>query len=407
MDLPTQDLPEDEAGVRAFNARMAGAYDAITYDPLFPPDIEPERLFGLAGLYGCAPPAGKALDVLDIGSGVGSMLRHLAQKTSGTLVGIDLSPAACERARAALAPEGDRARIVCADVLDIEAEALGQADLIYCAGVLLLVPTMVRRRILDLAAQCLRPGGLLVINAYAGTMPAIMGAVARVVRGTVDPALDSATRIAQARLVLDQLKAQYAGTQPLQETLREATDILSGFSDVTLFHELLTAITPVPTTEIEARLAPAGIHYLGYLNQAGPRFDTSRQRALAADVQDLLGGGYRFTLYAKPVKESRPIPLPLAPVRWTTGLKPEGEVKYGEPVHFADPAKGSLDLHHPLVQAAIVAIGLEPLSYDQMIQRAQVELAAKGVFAEIGSELIVERDLEVLRRHNLVMPVGG
>src|SRR5690606_20693950 len=111
--------PDALAAARAFNAQVAGQYDALAYEPVPEPLLDPDRVLGMAALYGCAPPPGQAVDVLDIGCGVGVQLEQAATKAGGALVGTDISPAACARARARLAGAGGRARILAADLLDL------------------------------------------------------------------------------------------------------------------------------------------------------------------------------------------------------------------------------------------------------------------------------------------------
>ena len=124
-----------------------------------------DAILGIARLYGAG---GNVRDVLDLGCGGGGTLLQIADDVPGRLVGVDLSPQSCELARAQLAPHGDRARIICGDLLSLEPEDLGQFDMIYLVGVLYILPPSEHQALLVLAARCLRPGGLLIVSYYSG-----------------------------------------------------------------------------------------------------------------------------------------------------------------------------------------------------------------------------------------------
>ena len=103
--------------VRAANARIARAYDQVHYDPGADPELDADKLFGLAALHGVSS---TPRDVLDLGCGAGQLLRRIGGQLTGRLVGVDLSAAACERARANLKPLGARVEVICADLLDLD-----------------------------------------------------------------------------------------------------------------------------------------------------------------------------------------------------------------------------------------------------------------------------------------------
>jgi ubiquinone/menaquinone biosynthesis C-methylase UbiE len=98
--------------------------------------------------------------VLDIGSGTGLLLEHLAGSRPGLrmIVEVDLAEAMLRQARA----KGDaRARFVCADAVRLPLAA-GSFDAVLCFGVLPHIP--------DVDAACrgllaaLKPGGVLAVG---------------------------------------------------------------------------------------------------------------------------------------------------------------------------------------------------------------------------------------------------
>ena len=56
-----------DVDVRVVNAKIGQNYDTLPYDCRADPDLDPERVLGLAALYGCAPDAGADIDILDLG----------------------------------------------------------------------------------------------------------------------------------------------------------------------------------------------------------------------------------------------------------------------------------------------------------------------------------------------------
>jgi len=105
----------------------------------------------------------RAIRVLDIGCGTGSLLFRLAEALpQATLVGIDISSANIRAAQRQQAdrPSAARVQFETADYLRFQAEPF---DAIVADGVLHLVPCDTQALVRKLAAD-LRPGGLLVCS---------------------------------------------------------------------------------------------------------------------------------------------------------------------------------------------------------------------------------------------------
>lgn len=98
-------------------------------------------------------------DVLEVGCGSGALLADLATRVGGDAVGVELDPAAAERARIVL---GEAAAVHQGDVLELE---LGRRfDLVVARWVLSFLHQP--KRAVERMAAHLQPGGLLVIQDY-------------------------------------------------------------------------------------------------------------------------------------------------------------------------------------------------------------------------------------------------
>lgn len=163
--------------VKAHNESIASDYSNLVYDPILAAFVDPDRVFGQAAMFG---EVGRPVDVLDLACGTGAQLLRVAEKVSGRLVGVDISPGPIRIAQERLAPYGSRADVRCADLLETDAASLGQFDLIYNIGVIYATPPAVQRRILDLIGQCLRPGGVALISWHSGGAPALRSVLHRI-----------------------------------------------------------------------------------------------------------------------------------------------------------------------------------------------------------------------------------
>ena len=70
--MPSLPASVENHDVRAVNAKIGENYDTLPYDCHPDPELDPERVLGLAALYGCAADGDVAIDVLDLGCGTGT-----------------------------------------------------------------------------------------------------------------------------------------------------------------------------------------------------------------------------------------------------------------------------------------------------------------------------------------------
>ena len=329
-------------------------YDAVPYDGGAQAGLSLAQVRGAAAALGFAPTAGPVLDVLDVGCGVGSQLFQAAQHSAGRMVGIDASEAACAEARARGAGLGARWQILHGDAATIDAGgldaggldaggldrgALGQFDVIYVIGTLYIVPALARARMLARLAGCLKPGGVVVMNYYAGLAGLARTRLGRLLHVQNDPAWPVAQQVAMARANLQSITDAVPAGGVTREIVLATLAGMGGSSDTVLFHEALGRVfDTLITADIEAVLAPEGVSFLNYIPPAPVRAGAeSRAAAQAADAWDFAtGGGYRVALFGRGGLAGEGVRHP--GLVWTTTL--EAAAPQDGVACFADPRRG-------------------------------------------------------------------
>lgn len=290
----------DDDILRGLNKLIAGNYDLVPYDEPASPGLDPEHVFALAARYGAKRDA-RNIDVLDLGCGTGAQLERTAELTTGKIVGTDLSQTAYVKAVARTARFGSRCRFMCADFLDLEADDLGTFDLIYHVGVLYVTPPPVQRYLLNLIADCLKPGGLAVISYYAGTVPLLMAGLHKVLRASADnaesPAEQVRTARAQIRVIANTIARQAGDHRLMSGVLQQ----VAATQDTVFFHEMLNqSFGTLTTSALELALGARGVHFLNWM-QPAPFEDgaSPKARAMMADAYAFAGGGYFYGVFQK------------------------------------------------------------------------------------------------------------
>lgn len=390
--------------LHALNAKIARAYDLVPYDPVAIPAMDPERVFGLAALYGGAPEATE-FDVLDLGCGTGSQLDRIAPQSKGRLVGTDLSRSACELARARCAKYGDRCRILNADFLDLDAAELGQFDLIYNIGVLYVTPPAVHRRILELISACLKPRGVAVISYYAGMIAILTAGAHQILSAAVDPMASPDVQVREARARLQEIGGILTRQPGDHKVALAALQQLYARSDSILFHEMLNQnFTAIFTSSLDAALGARGVHFLNWMmpERLG-NIASARGRATLADAQSLAGGGYYYAAFGKCAASQGASPGP-ARVRWQTEMKRTGtDAKTGLGV-FRDPGLGvSATAGNHMTEAMLEVLVEKPAVWARLFEAAEEKRAGRGIAP--GSAGALEQDFLTLWQHGLVTPI--
>ncbi len=295
----TSDISDDTV-LRGVNALIAENYDRVPYDQPASPGLDPEHVFALAAKYGPVRNH-RAADVLDLGCGTGTQLERVGDLTSGRLVGTDLSQAAYIKAVTRTARFASRCKIHHADFIDLDADALGQFDLIYNIGVIYVTPPAVQRHLLDLIARCLKPGGLAVISYYAGTVPLLMAGLHKVLRAGTDLSESPQDQVRTARSHIHVIANTISRQQGDHRLMAGVLQQVHGTPDTIFFHEMLNqSFGTLTTSALEFALGLQGVHFLNWMQPAPFEPDASpRARAMMADAYSFAGGGYFYGVFRK------------------------------------------------------------------------------------------------------------
>lgn len=346
-------------------------------------------------------------DVLDLGCGTGAQLERIAPQMQGRLVGVDISAESCNRAHERIRAAGNRSQILQADLLDLQPEELGRFDLIYCVGVIFVVPLAVRRQIVRLLAACMKPGGVAVLGYYAGSLDTLRANLHQTLRSTIPEGLERGAAIAYARKHLCQMQMMASDSGRESELLRVALHQTQELPDTIFFHEVLNqCFVSIQTTEIERSLASHGIGFASYLG-ATPfsGLDSSASRAIAADTHDYFNSSYRHAVFVRWTDENQSPDVRRDGIRWhsllreipTTRVDPQATV-------FQTPDHRSITVRGPVTSSMLRSLQNGPMTWREAYTQALRAAVAEGLRCAPDQEEISSSGFSGLWFHNYIYP---
>lgn len=380
--------------VRAVTNKIAEGYDLVPYNPngTGSPGLDPSQVFGVAALHGDFPVRAD-FDVLDLGCGGGGQLLRAAAQTTGRLVGIDISRAACDEAGSRCAVLGSRCRILHADLLDLNIAGLGTFDLIYLVGVFYVVPPAVQKRLVETLEACLKPGGIVMLSYYSPPIWRSIDALRRSIHAAIDLSAPPAERIRAARSHIESAVRD----RPGDISERIITHALT--CDVpTFFHEMLgPVLAPVSTVTLEETLGAAGIHFLNWVFP-GPFAHMAAPAARAQAADRMPGGGYHYAVFANGTGIGG-IDAAWTYVQWQTRLRRAGASGFGLAI-FADPASGqALEIPNSTTAQMLDALAAGPRPWAVLLD-AMAALPSGTAYAAA-----VKKDFLALWQQGAIAPL--
>ncbi len=386
-------------------AEIGRSYDVVPYDPGPHGGLGLAQVRGAAAALGVAVSSGPVLDVLDIGCGTGAQLLHAAAESQGRMVGIDASAEACGRARALGAPLGGRWTILHGDAAGADAAALGRFDVVYLLGTLYIMPPAARAQALSLAAACLKPGGVVVMNYYAGLAGLARAALGRILRLGNDPTWPVAQQLSTVRANLKAIGDAVPAQGPTRDLVMGTLASMGRTGDVVMFHEALgPVLETLHTAELATRLAAEDVRFVNYIPPAPmPLGADPKVAARTAEAWDFAsGGGYRTALFARPCDGGGGNGLRHPALVWATALQRSGDAAV-----FMVPGGAGIQAQSRLAQATIAALIEGPSGWTALRARVSARLASTDAAAPVGADAIdagIDDMLMTLWRQGVAAP---
>lgn len=315
--------------------------------------------------------------MLELGCGDGANVLPMALSLPGSeFVGIDSSARALSFARERAAALGLRnVRFEQADIAEVSIPH-GEFDYVVAHGVYSWVDAHVRDRLLALCATGLRSQGVAYVSYNALPGGHIREALREMMRFHVRTLTEPEERVAQARALLELLRAGWSDTDAFGSLMSQWAGQVGERSDETIYHDDLAETNEA--FYFHDFISHAARHGLQFLAEADffemqvgvlPEPVSEALAALDDDVLtreqylDFLKGRlFRQTLLCSAESRLNRSPQPellmnfsvASPARPAT---PDPDLSHGGPVEFLGPKGASLRSDHWLVKAAFVRIG--------------------------------------------------
>jgi SAM-dependent methyltransferase len=258
------------------------AYDELPYTGILGWDFQPSALATYATLFGLQPPMVLKSRILDLGCGDGTNIIGIAQAMpQAECVGIDFSPKQIEMGQSVISNAGlTNVQLQCADIQEMDVEALGKFDYIVLHGTFSWVSPETQDKILEICNKSLSPNGIVYIsyNAYPGWY------MQRVVRDLMifhtEPVQNIRDKVVEARAVVDFVKQHNKNKEGLYgHLLDEVSEMVAKQPDDHIGHEYL-----------EEHNHPYYFHeFLGKIQKNGLEYvtDVEFRRYLPTDYETL------------------------------------------------------------------------------------------------------------------------
>lgn len=400
------------------------AYDRVPYTSFTYAFTHPDRLETLGRLFGLSPaPAGRCR-VLELGCASGANLMAMAELLPNSeFLGVDRSSRQIEAGKALAASlELPGLELRRADILELDAAALGSFDYVICHGVFTWVPRPVQDRILAVIAELLAPQGLAIIsyNVYPGWHMREM--IRHMMAYHVAQFGEPEKKVEQARALVEFLGdavaarlGDQAGGDPYALLVERERGLIAQASDPYLFHEHLERDNhPLYFHQFVERLEGLPLRYL-----CDTDLHLMDDRELPASVRETLARitgdqisreqyldfvrnrQFRTSVICRRALEPRRRIGPEVARRLRfaiDGQAPEAvELREGVELHLEISGGPSISSADALTKAAMVELVERwpaSLGFDELVLRAHARLEAAGLRSETRPETLASSLLE-------------
>lgn len=244
----------------------AATYDLVPYPSVSFPQSHPNRLAGVAKIFGVDAPLPSKARVLELGCSDGSNLLPMAEQLPGaTFLGVDYSSKQIAAGQKTLETLGlKNIELRHQDIIDFPLSE-GKFDYIIVHGVFSWVPEPVRAKILAICSECLTDNGVAFVS--YNTLPgwnmrkSLRDMMLFHTAGISDPT----ARVRQARALLKFLSDSVPSERNAYGMLlKSELEMISKVSDNYLLHDYLEEEnTAFYFHEFVGRAVKQGLQYLG------------------------------------------------------------------------------------------------------------------------------------------------
>lgn len=240
-------------------------YDEIPYPSFTFPQTRPDRLATLGYCFGIPTAPPEKCRVLELGCGDGTNLISFAYiLPESEFVGIDLSDRHIADGRAVVSRLGlKNVNLTKGDVMEFGRENYGEFDYIIAHGLFSWIPEIVREKVLEIYAECLKPNGVGYIsyNAYPGCrMREITWEIMK--HHTRNAALPM-DKVTQGRAFIEILGGAVAANPLYNAILKTELQHFSERTPENIFHDDLAELNrPFYFHEFAKMIEPHGLQYL-------------------------------------------------------------------------------------------------------------------------------------------------
>jgi SAM-dependent methyltransferase len=364
-------------------------YDDVPYPGHAHAETHPNRLAAVARLSGMDAPKVETARVLEIACGDGGNLIPIAYSLPRAhCVGFDLAPTAVARAQERVG----RLQLTNADIRVAGLATVretGQFDYVIAHGLYSWVPRDLRDALLALVGNVLSSNGIAFVsyNVYPGWHAGRM--VREMLRYHTRDTGDAATRVFQARALLDFLVVAHDAGDAYGRLLAAECERIAKHSSAHLFHDDLADVNdPVYFHEFVAHAAGFGLAFLAeadFSTMTGAQLpEAARSKLDELRGDPVLHGQYldfvkcrrfRETLLRRATTSAAMSPVPggvrtlLAASAATAGSQPV-DLGAGVEAQFRWGERASLKTDHPLAKATFLALRERwpaPVPFDALV----------------------------------------
>ena len=224
----------------ASSEKSGNTYDEVPYASLPFQQAHPDRMATIAKLFGMNPAPVDKCRILELGSAAGGHIIPLAANYPNShVVGIDLSQVQIAEGQATVDALGlKNIELKAMSISDLPADSR-KFDYIICHGVFSWIPESVQEDVLRICDQHLSPQGVAFIsyNCFPGWH--LRGMIRKMMQYHCEQFTDVATKVTQARALLDFLAQTTPESEPHGIMLRQELGFLSPQADSYIYHEFL------------------------------------------------------------------------------------------------------------------------------------------------------------------------